>query len=72
MTHISLVQAGLGVAIVPESVQKLKWGGVEYRPLDTPGAAMIDLCYLSGELKPTVAPNLAVVRQNGNLASRTG
>jgi DNA-binding transcriptional LysR family regulator len=75
MTHISLVQAGLGVAIVPESVQKLKWGGVEYRPLAGPAGsfeAMIDLCYVPGEIKPTAARFLSVVRRHGNLASPAG
>jgi DNA-binding transcriptional LysR family regulator len=32
-TIISLVAAGLGVAIVPESVQSVRWNGVVYRPL---------------------------------------
>jgi DNA-binding transcriptional LysR family regulator len=32
-TIISLVAAGLGVALVPASIQSLRWKGVAYRPL---------------------------------------
>ena len=35
LTVLGLVEAGLGVSIVPASFTKLHWGGVEYRPLDT-------------------------------------
>ena len=63
LTHISLVQAGLGVALVPESVRKLRWGGVEYRPLDSSQDAMIDLCYRPDDTSPTLAGFLAVARR---------
>jgi|SRR5687768_11005782 len=63
LTHISLVQAGLGVALVPESVQKLRWGGVEYRPLDSSSETMIDICYRRDEASPTLSGFLGVARE---------
>ncbi len=37
-TTISLVEAGLGVTIVPASVQQMGWRGVRYYPIDSPSA----------------------------------
>ena len=62
LTHISLVQAGLGVALVPESVRKLRWGGVEYRPIESSPDAMIDLCSRAGAATPTVQAFVALAR----------
>lgn len=33
LTIVGLVEAGLGVSIVPESFRRLRWGNVKYRPL---------------------------------------
>ena len=63
LTHISLVQAGLGVSLVPESVQKLRWGGVEYRPLDSSPDAMIDLCYRPEDPSPTIGGFVTIARR---------
>lgn len=38
-TTISLVEAGLGVTIIPESVQQMGWRGVRYFPIRSPLAA---------------------------------
>ena len=38
-TTISLVEAGLGVTIIPESVQQMGWRGVRYYPIQSPLAA---------------------------------
>ena len=62
LTHISLVQAGLGVALVPESVLKLSWGGVEYRHLDSSTDAMIDLCYNRSNPSSTVQAFIELAR----------
>jgi DNA-binding transcriptional LysR family regulator len=35
-TIVSLVAAGAGVALLPESVRALRWSGVVYRPLEQP------------------------------------
>ena len=37
-TALGLVAAGLGVCLVPASVQRLQRSGVQYRPMDVPGA----------------------------------
>jgi DNA-binding transcriptional LysR family regulator len=37
-TTVSLVEAGLGVTIVPASVQKMGWTGVTYKPIPSPTA----------------------------------
>lgn len=37
-TTISLVEAGLGVTIVPASVQQMGWRGVRYYPIESPSA----------------------------------
>lgn len=64
LTHISLVEAGLGVSLVPASVEKLAWGGVSYRPLRHCALqAAIALCYPREELHPTVNGFVALARQ---------
>ena len=46
LTIVSLVEAGLGVSLVPASFRKLRWGGVEYRPLSPRSAeTTIALCH---------------------------
>lgn len=37
-TSVSLVEAGVGVSILPASVEKLGWRGVRYRPIPSPAA----------------------------------
>ena len=66
LTHISLVQAGLGVSLVPKSIEKLRWDGVQYRPLDSSPNAIIDLCFRKDESAPTLTGFLAVARERIN------
>ena len=40
ITIVGLVEAGMGVSLVPESFRKLKWGRVAFRPLESPGASL--------------------------------
>ena len=49
MTIVGLVEAGLGVSLVPESFRKLRWGRVIYRPLrGTVVRTTIALCRKDG------------------------
>lgn len=46
LTELSLVQAGLGVALVPASFERIRWGEVTVRPLrDQTPRATIALCH---------------------------
>jgi DNA-binding transcriptional LysR family regulator len=63
LTEVSLVEAGLGVAIVPASVGRLKLGGVAFAPLDTPIRSIIALCYLSENIQPTASAFLQIARE---------
>ncbi len=48
-TIVSFVAAGLGIAIVPQSVSKIPWSGVVYRPLHgTSTESVIALAYRQG------------------------
>lgn len=64
LTVVSLVDAGLGVSIVPQSFRKLRWGGVEYRTL-SPRAAetTIALCHRREAMPEVVAAFVAVARE---------
>jgi DNA-binding transcriptional LysR family regulator len=63
-TLVTLVAAGLGVAIVPEPTIALGIAGVQYRPLH-PGSPTIDLAVarLTGEPSPMIEQVLAVLRR---------
>jgi len=53
LTIVGLVEAGLGVSIVPESFRKLRWERAEYRPLRPAGPrTTIALCRSARELTP--------------------
>lgn len=41
LTIVGLVEAGLGVSLVPASFAKLKWGGVVYRELSTSATSTV-------------------------------
>ena len=59
---MSLVAAGLGVALVPEQVGRLPYPGVAFRPLDEP-APRADVCALyRAPAAPVVANFLALLR----------
>ncbi|MDB4915367.1 MAG: transcriptional regulator [Gemmatimonadetes bacterium] len=64
ITIVGLVEAGLGVSIVPESFTRLRWGRVTYRPLA--GAhqrTTIALCWDAGRAAPTAAAFVRVVKE---------
>ncbi|MGB3481789.1 MAG: LysR family transcriptional regulator [Mycobacterium sp.] len=63
-TLVTLVAAGLGVAVVPEPTSELDIAGVCYRPL-SPAAASIELlvAYRSSEVSPLIANVLEVLRE---------
>jgi DNA-binding transcriptional LysR family regulator len=63
LTEVSLVEAGLGVAIVPASVGRLKLDGVTFVPLDTPIRSIIALCYPSENVQPTASAFLQIARE---------
>lgn len=55
-TTISLVEAGLGVTIIPESVQQMGWRGVRYYPIESPSAVTrIDAAWRSDN-RSTILP----------------
>ncbi len=63
LTHISLVEAGLGVALVPRSVRSLRWGAISYRSLySTKPHAEIALCYQDEALSPAAETFLGIAR----------
>jgi DNA-binding transcriptional LysR family regulator len=63
LTEVSLVEAGLGVAIVPASVGRLKLGGVTFVSLDTQIRSIIALCYPSENVQPTTSAFLQIARE---------
>ena len=63
-TTISLVSAGIGVALVPASVQTLSIGGVIYRPLPRPSPVTeLQIAYNPTAMTPVVERFLGVVRR---------
>ena len=63
LTEVSLVEAGLGVAIVPASVGRLKLGGVKFIPLETQIRSIIALCYPSENIKPNTSAFLQIAQE---------
>lgn len=67
LTIVGLVEAGMGVSLVPESFRKLKWGKVVYRPLDlasgTGGRYAITLCWRADGERPAVEAFLRTCRE---------
>jgi len=61
-TTVSLVEAGMGVTIVPASIRKMGWGGVAYLPLDGVGTR-IDMAWGAHPTRPVVDRFLALVRE---------
>jgi len=65
-THavIGLVSAGLGVALVPASAQKIALAGVEYRPLhESTPLAQVSVAWRRADSSPVVAAFLQVARR---------
>ena len=63
LTEVSLVEAGLGIAIVPASVGRLKLGGVTFVPLTTPICSIIALCYPNENVPPNALTFLQIARE---------
>jgi DNA-binding transcriptional LysR family regulator len=60
-TTVSLVEAGIGVTVVPASIQKMGWRGVHYLPI--PGVrTRIDMAWRARDPRPVVLPFVALVR----------
>jgi DNA-binding transcriptional LysR family regulator len=62
-TIVSLVEAGLGISVVPSSFDILRLGHVKYLPLSAPvGHTRIAACYAAGPVSALMQGFLAVVR----------
>jgi len=63
-TSVSLVEAGLGVSILPASVEKLGWTGVRYRPIPSASAeTRIAAAWRRDRRGPVVETFMGVVRE---------
>lgn len=63
-TAVSLVYAGIGVAIVPASVQNLRREGVVYRPFAEPVPTIaLTMCYRRHDPSPILPHFLAIARE---------
>ncbi len=62
-TIVSLVSAGMGVALVPQSLRNLRRTGVVYRPLrESVPAIETGLVWRTGEVSPVLAGFIDIVR----------
>lgn len=66
-TAVSLIAAGIGISLVPASVQNLRRQGVVYRPLShpTPPTELV-LAYRRDDTSPVLQVFLQTVRNNGD------
>ena len=66
-TIVSLVSAGMGVALVPQSLRNLRRTGVVYRPL-ADGAPVVEtgLVWRTGDVSPVLAGFIDIVRAHAN------
>lgn len=63
-TSVSLVEAGVGVSILPASVEKLGWRNVRYRPIPAPGGeTRIAAAWRRDRERPVIAAFMGVVRR---------
>lgn len=62
-TTVSLVEAGLGVTIIPASVRQMGWRGVRYYPIGSPSASTrIDAAWRSDNKSPILPAFLDIAR----------
>ncbi len=62
-TTVSLVEAGMGVTIIPASVRKMGWRGVRYYPIRSPSAATrIDAAWRADNRSPIIPAFLEIAR----------
>jgi DNA-binding transcriptional LysR family regulator len=78
-TSVSLVEAGIGVSILPASVEKLGWRGVRYRAIQSTDAeTRIAAAWRKDRLRPVVEAFMGVVVETvggqgtGNRGQGTG
>jgi DNA-binding transcriptional LysR family regulator len=69
-TIVSLVSAGMGVALVPQSLRNLRRTGVVYRPLAESGqrtgpVVETGLVWRAAEVSPVLAGFIDIVRAHG-------
>ncbi len=63
LTILGLVEAGLGVSLVPASFRRLRWGGVQYRPLSPPREFTdVFVCRRTAPVVPAVIPLIGIAR----------
>jgi DNA-binding transcriptional LysR family regulator len=63
LTILGLVEAGLGVSLVPASFRRLRWGGVQYRPLGPPSEfTNVFICWRDTPPAPAVIPLIEIAR----------
>jgi DNA-binding transcriptional LysR family regulator len=64
LTILGLVEAGLGVSLVPASFRRLRWGGVQYRPLGPPREFTdVFVCLRTAPLMPAIVPLVGIARE---------
>ena len=65
LATLSLVAAGLGVTLVPQSMRRLQVGGVVYRSVDTEAGlvAPLNLAYRRSESAPAAQHFIALVKR---------
>lgn len=69
-TTVSLVEADVGVTIIPASVRKMGWTGVTYKPIPTPLAeTRIAVAWHVTNARPVVRSFIEVVRSTMQAAS---
>ncbi len=62
-TTVSLVEAGVGVTIIPASVRQMGWRGVRYYPIGSPSASTrIDAAWRSDNRSPILPAFLEIAR----------
>jgi len=74
LATLSLVAAGLGVSLVPQSMRRLRVHGVAYRPLDSAAGlvAPLSLAFRRGESSAATQRFIALVRRMRPRPSRVG
>ncbi|WP_233865633.1 LysR family transcriptional regulator [Paraburkholderia adhaesiva] len=72
-TIVSLVSAGMGVALVPQSLRHLRRTGVVYRPLaEAVPAIETGLVWRSAEVSPVLAAFIEIVRAHASTPDAPG
>jgi DNA-binding transcriptional LysR family regulator len=62
-TTVSLVEAGLGITIIPASVRQMGWRGVRYYPISSPAAVTrIDAAWRADNPSPIIPAFLEIAR----------